>query len=167
MKKGSINDSNLIKEKGFYKNGEKDGLWIEYTAPFSGQIKSTGIYKDGSKTGIWKTYIEHGNIIQRYDYDSNKYLPNQLNLYLSIAVAYPEKSREAGIQGTVVVNYSVENDCSIDSIMVINSVSKDCDDAVIDVVKQYGGLYKTYHQKYNIPCKPEKSVPFSVKFQFR
>jgi antitoxin component YwqK of YwqJK toxin-antitoxin module len=84
------NDSSFIKEEGVYRNGVKDSIWVEYAAPFTKRIKSTGKYKNNMKVGVWQTYIEGGNVLERYDYDSNKHLPYLLNISLSIE--YPEKA---------------------------------------------------------------------------
>ena len=46
--------------KGRYKNGYKDGEWIEYFD--NGQIALTGLYKSGNRDGEWIKYYDNGQI---------------------------------------------------------------------------------------------------------
>ncbi|WP_300663025.1 energy transducer TonB [Fluviicola sp.] len=61
---------------GFYKMGVKDSIWSEYdwrgTKNGRCKIRCSGNYSNGKKIGIWKFYNYNGEIVQEYDYDSNK-----------------------------------------------------------------------------------------------
>ena len=46
-------ESGLRKDSGFYKNGLRDGIWIEGSHE---NIFWTGTYSNGVKTGIWKQF---------------------------------------------------------------------------------------------------------------
>ena len=50
--------SGYIEEKGNYKLGQKDGLWIQYSV--SGNILGEAYYNDGKKDGIWIVWDEQG-----------------------------------------------------------------------------------------------------------
>ncbi len=50
-------------------------------------------------------------------------------------IKYPESARKAGIQGTVVVSFVVEKDGSISNLKVVRSISPDCDEEVLRVIK--------------------------------
>ncbi len=60
---------------------------------------------------------------------------NKLIEYLSQNIKYPKDAQEAGIQGKVHVNFIVEPDGSISNIKILQSVSKDCDEEAMRVVK--------------------------------
>lgn len=61
---------------GYYKMGAKDSLWTEYdwrgTKNGRCKIRCSGNYSKGKKVGIWKFYAENGDLVQEYDYDSQK-----------------------------------------------------------------------------------------------
>ncbi|HOY90162.1 MAG TPA: energy transducer TonB, partial [Bacteroidales bacterium] len=98
---------------------------------------------NGKRVGIWNTYKENGRVIERYDYDNNI----QLEPIISIVIPYPDIARENGIQGTVRIRYHINNDCSIDNITIIQSLSPECDQAAIDAMKILSDLSKKYSKK--------------------
>lgn len=138
MKKDVLKLEAYVKQKGNYLNGKKDGEWVEYATPKI--LGSKGNYKEGQKTGVWETYKEQGQVINRYDHDSNK----KLKPFIKANIVYPKRARKAGIQGTVMLKYRINSDCSIDNITVEKSVNPDCDKAAIDTIKKLGALSKKY-----------------------
>lgn len=48
-----------IRSKGMYKNGEKQGEWINYYWG-TDKVQSRGSYKNGRRDGIWYSYFEDG-----------------------------------------------------------------------------------------------------------
>jgi antitoxin component YwqK of YwqJK toxin-antitoxin module len=44
--------------EGHYKNGKKDGLWVEWS--FDGKESTWGHYKNGKQDGLWKTWDPDG-----------------------------------------------------------------------------------------------------------
>jgi antitoxin component YwqK of YwqJK toxin-antitoxin module len=164
--KSNKGDSSFIKGIGYYKNGLKDSLWIEYrTTPFVKRLQSIGVYRNDNKVGIWRNYIENGNIIEQYNYDSNKHLPYLLNV--SIPVLYPEASRDSSTQGTVLAQYNVESNCNIDSIRIVKGVSKACDKEVMNALNRYAEECRIYRAKYKIECKPQRGVQQSFNFRLQ
>jgi TonB family protein len=164
IKKGTLSIDEFFKEKGFYNLGKKDSLWIEYHAPqrtvtkmgsqsVYGKIKSQGYYKDDKKVGVWLTFKEE--ITERFDYDLNK----KLTPIIKIKPDYPKSAIEAELQGKVVVRYKIHNDCSISDIEIIQSLSPDCDQSVIRMIKKLSTLYK----KYQIDCE-EKTETMDLDF---
>jgi protein TonB len=55
--------------------------------------------------------------------------------YLKDNLIYPPIAREAGIQGTVYVNFVVEKDGSITNVKILRSVGGGCDEEAIRVVQ--------------------------------
>jgi len=160
IKNGIKKLEDLIKEKGNYNNGKKDGFWIESVNKIeidSGKYsngKRVGIwntynskekvksfdYDNNKKIGIWLTYKEKGMVTERFDYDNNI----QLEPYIRFNISYPNIARENGIQGIVRIRFHINTDCSIDNISIVQSLSPECDKAAIDAIKKYGELYKKY-----------------------
>ncbi len=177
VENGIIDLKNYIKEKGNYLNNKKEGEWIENT---SSSKRKKGKYVNGKKTGIWITFLngekiasfdydlnkkigiwltrkENGRVFERYDYDKNV----KLQPIIRFNISYPNIAKENGIQGIVKISYQVNSDCSINSIRVVESLSKECDQAGIDAVKEYGELFK----KYGFDCEnktEEKEFNFKL-----
>lgn len=59
-----------IRVKGYYKNGQKDSLWMEYG--WNGKVKSKGYYSQDIRTGIWDFYDYGEKLLQQYDYTTQK-----------------------------------------------------------------------------------------------
>jgi protein TonB len=60
-----------LAEEGFYKNGQKDSIWYEYS--WSGKkLRSTGLYSEDNKIGVWEYYDFQENLEQKYDYTKNE-----------------------------------------------------------------------------------------------
>ena len=57
-------DNGGIKEKGTYKNDEKDGPWVKYHD--NGQLFRKGTYKNGKKDGPWVDYKPDGTVNEEY-----------------------------------------------------------------------------------------------------
>jgi len=58
-------------ETGFYKLGERDSIWTEYSK-WGGDKIAAGQYTNEEKSGPWEFYDSKGKVIQRYDYTSKE-----------------------------------------------------------------------------------------------
>jgi len=56
---------------GYYDFGKKDSLWTTYYWR-SKQIEKQGFFKDDKRIGEWKFYSSDGNLIQTYDFTTQK-----------------------------------------------------------------------------------------------
>lgn len=178
IKNGIKKKEDFIKAKGNYVYGKKDGVWIEFvskTEMDSGRYsngKKVGIwntywgsqkirsfdYDNNKRVGIWLTFKENGLVTERYDYDNNI----QLEPIINLDIFYPEIAKEYGIQGIVKIQYHINADCSIDNISVVESLSPECDHAVINAMKKYAEMYK----KYNKNCVDkieEREIHFKLR----
>lgn len=81
----------------------------------------------------------------------------ELFKFLSATIIYPIEARDSGIEGTVYVNFTVENDGAINDVKVIRGVHPLLDEEAVRVIesfpkwkpgKQKG---KTVRVSYNIP----------------
>ena len=135
-----------IKESGQYEHNRRNGEWKEFDS--SGKLKRIRIYKNGKKisdkkVGIWESSHENGKVIKRYDYDNNKELPTIINVYLN----YPAIARENGIQGTVEIKIKLNDNCEIQELKVSKPLSKECDEAALNSLKEFYRLMKKYDNK--------------------
>ena len=62
--------SGLLRTKGFYNNGVKNGLWESYHE--NGTLHSKGIYKNGFWEGLWVDHYEDGSIRSKGFYRNGK-----------------------------------------------------------------------------------------------
>lgn len=70
IKRNAMGDTVMA---GFYKNGQKDSIWHEYT--LTGKLAAIGCYKSGAEIGIWEYFsAKDGSLDQRYDYDKKQLL---------------------------------------------------------------------------------------------
>lgn len=145
IRKQTFKTDDYIKLRCVYKNGKKDGEWVEYSQPREFKIK--GQYLNDQKVGIWLTSKEKGMVTERFDFDSKKKLPPIFYIY----PRYPKSAIEAGLQGTVIASYQTHEDCSISNISITKSLSIDCDKAVVDALNGFGVLLK----KYGVDCEAE------------
>lgn len=138
IKRGQLSLQTYIKEKGNYKLGKKDGPHVEYSSPKV--LKSSGQYRNGQKTGIWHFTKEDGQVIERYDFD----LKTPLTPIFEIKIAYPERARKAGIEGSVTLSYKISKDCTISNINVTKNLDVACDQEAIRAISKLGELQKKY-----------------------
>jgi TonB family protein len=154
VKKNTSGLDKFIHLKGRYKNGKKDGQWIEYSQPYV--LKTEGKYVADKKVGIWLTYKEKGKVTERFDYDINK----KLSPVIQINAIYPDSARDSGIHGTVTIMFYTHPDCSISGIFVTQSLAPDFDKAAIVAINKFGELLKKYGQD----CQ-EKEVEINLHFK--
>ena len=53
-----------ILEKGPYKNGKREGLWVNYHN--NGQLSGKGDYMNGKREGPWVSYKSDGTVNEKY-----------------------------------------------------------------------------------------------------
>jgi TonB family protein len=179
LKEGYKKSDDNIKAKGTYNKGKKEGIWIEHPTRTR---KESGNYSDGKKVGIWDTYSENdtvkfnsynydikkkvgiwyaytpdGKALLSYDYDNNIELEPRL---AGFSLSYPDIAKRHDIQGTVVVEYHITGNCTIDSIKTVKSLSAECDQVVIDIVKKTRWVL----EKYGKNCK-DRTENLSITFK--
>lgn len=145
-----------IRKHGAYVNGKKHGPWIEYDRP--GVLYTSGTYDMVKKTGVWTTSRENGEVLEKFDHDTRQKLTPEIR----IPFFYPPKAREAGAEGTVIVEFQVQSDCVISQVKVVQSVHPDCDKAATQKLLKYDRYLKTYGPPQT--CEP-KIETFRVVFK--
>lgn len=141
------------KRKGIFSNSEKTGVWITYK---NDKVIASYDYDNDKKVGVWLTEEEHGQVFTRYDYGNNK----ELQPLVYVDLKYPLRAKEYGIQGKVIASYRINQDCTIDNINIIESLSEYCDKSVIEAIEKMGDLQSKY-------CKECKEEVITKEFTFK
>ena len=148
------------KNYSVYKDEILDGKQYEWFE--SGQLRSEINYRYGKLNGNLLLYWENGNPKRIDNYDNDKLIAGKcfglkgtdttffkyeespmfigdeegLLQYLSNTVKYPNNSNQRGIQGKVVVRFTIKEDGSIANIKIVESVNDELDKEVIRVIKK-------------------------------
>jgi TonB family protein len=118
-------------------------------------LKEKGNYENGKKVGVWLISKENGQVFERFDFDHNKKLTPLIHVY----VHYPSSAREQNIEGIVTISFNTDKNCSVSNITIIKGLSKDCDKAALDAIREVAVLMK----KYGEDCE-EKVETLDLKF---
>ncbi len=121
-------------EKGFYKNGKRDGKW---TIKLQGdsRIYSTGKYAAGKKIGQW-TYYYDSKVDQIYDHSTNKVITSNreagkldyiggktlIHTFIDENLIYNESAKTRGIKGKVFITFDVNVDGEIKNVVITKGV---------------------------------------------
>jgi protein TonB len=67
-----------VLEKGYYKMGLKDSLWLQYS--LKGKKRSKGRYDNGKRSGTWEFFDYLGKLEQKIDFSKNQvlYYPTEM-----------------------------------------------------------------------------------------
>ena len=157
IKKGYLSQEDFIKEIGYYENNKKEGEWIKYKAPKL--IKTKGSFHNDKKIGVWYFSYEEGQVIEYFNFDNN----NQDSLLINVNMVYPDIAVDSELQGVVIVNFKIDNNCSISNINILKSLSQECDEVSIDSVKKYGYFLSKYSKKCEERIK-ELKISFNLEY---
>jgi outer membrane biosynthesis protein TonB len=121
-------------EKGFYKNGKRDGKW---TIKIKGnsRVYSTGSYSAGKKIGQW-TYYFDGLVDQVYDHSSGKVITSKrekgkldyiggktlIYTFINENLRYNESAKKRGIKGKVYISFDVNDKEEIYNVVITKGV---------------------------------------------
>ena len=142
---------------GSYKNGEKDGEWIGYYR--NGQVAGDVVYDNGRQvSGTF--YNDDGSknkkvkeFIRESDYPGGA---AQWLRFLNKTLRYPDNCWKKKIEGTVVVQFIVDEEGNPINVTVVRSVNSELDAEALRVISQskdwipaiFGGrLVKSYKKQ--------------------
>lgn len=152
-------DNGNIQAIGKYTDKVKTGIWKTYFE--NGEIESVGSYVEGMLSGKWKWYYENGQqcSIEKYrndDFKKGKFwdeqgnrtssegfikeaeYPGGFDAFINIFnrnLVYPPIARETGIEGTVKIQFNVNNEGDLVNEKVIKSIDPLLDEEVLRVIK--------------------------------
>ena|ERR1700757_549568 len=150
-------DTGKLKREIMYNNNKMDGTCKTYWE--NGQLKRDDIYEDG-KFISGKCYTPQGKDTTHYNFEIMPEFKGgirEMMQYIQKNLKYPEKSKEAGIQGKVFVKFVIETDGSITNVTVLKGVNEELDKEAVRVIQnmpnwkpglQDGVLVRVY---FNIP----------------
>ena len=121
-------------EKGFYKNGKKDGKWT-IKLQNNSRVYSTGSYSNGKKVGQW-TYYYDTKVDQIYDHSANKVIQSKreagkldyiggktlIHTFIDENIIYNESAKKRGIKGKVYLRFNVNVEGEIKNAVIIKGV---------------------------------------------
>lgn len=93
-----------------------------------------------------------------------------MSAFLTENLKYPKSAMEAGIEGTVVVEYDIDYKGKVIATRVLKTLSPECDEEASRVVKllkfevpRNRGLHVIFHKKAHIQFKKPAAVPVPVQ----
>lgn len=123
-----------------------------------GRITREVFFEDELKEEIVFTYLEKNQVIKRYDVLNKVELSPRLSLHID----YPVMARENGIEGEVLVKFTLNDGCIPTHFNIVNSLGHDIDDEVNNKVKLMIHLSEKYHIPYS-DCSAERK-PLKILF---
>jgi hypothetical protein len=153
--KKQLDLEHFVAIKGNYKNGKRDGEWVEFNN--QGKFRTKGSYANEKKIGVWQTAKENGQVIENYDFDNSK----MLKPIIKVDVSYPAIARDNGIEGgKVKVSYKINADCSVSDIVVLQALSSEFSSVVVNVLKRKSEL----QMRYGETCEAKADV-YEINFR--
>ena len=129
-------ENGKVKRDMEYRNGNLNGQLFTYWE--NGIMKRKDSYLDG-KLIEGKVWNSDGSEATYYDFEISPEFPggfDKLAEYLGRKVKYPKKSRRKGIEGRVLVRFTVQKDGSITNVRVAESANEELDAEAVRVVKK-------------------------------
>jgi len=181
---GIVNGERRIRKIENYYYGKLDGKFTENWP--NQQIQQEGTYENGRKIGEWKLYYSNAKLAGKETYDvygkkgqaeyfhkdgqqakyENLFAPpsykggiQEFYRYLSDVMKYPKQSAKEGIEGTVMVRFTVKKNGGVEDVEAVKTPNDELADEAIRVVqmssdwipgKNFG---EAVNVKYNIPIK--------------
>lgn len=111
---------------------------VSYTLP----VKFSEVYhfSDVEKSGV--TYIPVFSDCEATDnvQDAIKCNNRELKTYISDNLKYPDKAYNSGVEGMVRVGFIITKDGKVNNINILNSLTEECDQEVIQVIRSMNDL---------------------------
>jgi TonB family protein len=126
----------VVTSRGMIKNGEYDGVWtgedpslhVTYKETYAGGKLISGESTDENQVTLNYT---RSHIQPQFKGGMDKFYK-----YLGMTIRYPRRCQEMGIQGTAVLNFSVEKDGSLTNIRVVNYVNEELGAEAVRVLQK-------------------------------
>jgi hypothetical protein len=143
-------DSSTIKERGVYSYGFMVNNWNEYYPPkvttdkvLLGPLKQKGQYIANLKSGIWIQYKSNG---EKSKVDTFLFKPNENWMYGELYNYLVINKLNPKTECSVIVQYRLKEDCSIQDFKVIKS----CGNGIDECLSEY--FLRRFHLKGYVFC---------------
>ncbi len=157
-------DFTYVNEEGEIKNGKFNGTWkgnfkdeqITFTENYDNGtlVSGTAILKDGKIT----TYTKSRAVMPEFEGGIPAF-----SQYLGNNIKYPDYARKNGIQGRVILTFTVEKTGEVTDIKVTRSVSKELDEEAVRVLKKSPKWVPG--TRFGVPVRVLYAVPVSFALQ--
>jgi protein TonB len=119
----------------------------------NGHISHKGQYKNGELTGDWYIYNVAGELINtiNYDFDMNEtkipspessdidvvaeFVGKDLKAYLNSEMVYPPRAYKYYVQGSVYVQFVINEDGGISNALLVRGLDKDLDKEALRIIR--------------------------------
>lgn len=159
----SYYDNGQLKSEISDLEGKNEKLVMTYWK--NGQIKRKDIFrKEKLKTGA--CFDSLGKPIQHFDYEiMSQYNGGDQQLLNDIAnnLQYPVKSRDAGIEGRVMVRFVVSAEGNITSVSLLQGVNAELDAEAIRVIKKLKRFEPAYQDGEPVPVFYMVPISFNLR----
>jgi TonB family protein len=156
-------ENGQLKSDLSYKDDKHEGEIVTYWK--NGKLKRKDIYNNG-KFEYGNCYDSLGNEIKHFEYEiMPQYKGGDSKLLSDIAnnIDYPTSSKNAGIQGRVVVRFAVNSDGTISSVDILKGVSPELNKEAMRVVKTLKKFKPGYQDGEAVPVFYMVPITFSLK----
>jgi TonB family protein len=84
--------------------------------------------------------------------------------FLGTNIKYPQKVKEAGVEGLVVLSFVVDTDGSLDEVQVVKPLHQAADEEALRVVKEMNGHWEAGKQNgQTVPVRYTLPIRFAIK----
>ena len=169
--------------EGNYKAGKQTGKWVEYY--YTGLKDSEGNYEAGKQIGKWKYYHKNGILASLetyqgdslfemrcwdtigtplaicYEGESPEFPGGQDKMYdfVSENTVYPSKLKLNGIEGKVIVQFTVDTSGALSDFEIVRCTHKEFGDEALRVAKSmprwtyYPNHNRWFRMRFTLPIK--------------
>jgi TonB family protein len=122
--------------KANFKNDMADGKLLSYYK--DGQLKRDEFYSNGEKLS-GDCFNEKGEKTDYYPFIVKAYNKGDIGTYISKNLVYPEKAKEAKIEGKVMIGFNINADGTLSDISVLKGIGGGCDEEAKRLVAEMPG----------------------------
>lgn len=83
--------------------------------------------------------------------------------YIATNIKYPESAKHAGIEGKVIVEFTIEKDGRVTDVKVLQGISAECDEESIRVVRSMPKWYPGKQKGVAVPVRITIPIQFKLK----
>lgn len=139
----------------------------DYVNPngIGGAINIDELKKDNQRAGGKTSYSRNPEVVDNALVEVPATYPGgeaALMRFVSQNVVYPVSAWENNLQGTVIARFKVDVDGKVSSVKIEKSLSRDCDKAVVDVIRKLPRFVPAKQKGHSVPVWFRLPVRFRV-----
>lgn len=139
----------------------------DYVNPngIGGAINIDELKKDNQRAGGKTSYSRNPEVVDNALVEVPATYPGgeaALIQFVNQNVVYPDSAWENNLQGTVIARFKVDVDGKVSSVKIEKSLSRDCDKAVVDVIRKLPRFVPAKQKGHSVPVWFRLPVRFRV-----